>query len=162
MVSEPGQGATFELLFPLAECEDLGPVASSWVGRGTGQNILLVDDDTSLLSVTEQMLERQGYSVRSFSRPSEALAAMESGEGTFALVITDYRMPGMDGMSFIEKVNRIHPGIPIVLTSAYLSDELKSHASELGVRSLLAKPTTSEEICRSVHQALSLSRIENS
>ena len=154
--SEPGQGATFELLFPVAQPEDSERISSSsWMGRGTGQSILLVDDELSVLATTQQILERQGYLVRSFSRPSEALAMIASDDSSLALIITDYRMPGMNGMSFVEQAMRIRPGIPVVLTSGYLSDELQSVASALGVRSVLSKPTTSEEICRSVHRALS-------
>ncbi|MBI1840175.1 MAG: response regulator [Verrucomicrobia bacterium] len=155
VIGEPGRGATFQLLFPTTRPSEKPPGTSpAPCGRGAGESILVLDDEPSVLSATRKVLERHGYLVHGFTRPQDALDAMKDSANPVALIITDYRMPGMDGMRFVEEAAQLRPGTPVVLTSGFVSDELRTAASALGVRSILLKPCTGEEICGVVQESV--------
>ena len=101
--------------------------------------ILLVDDDPSVLSCTRRCLERSGYRVRIASDPSQVLAT-EKGLDGVDLMLLDYRMPGMTGLELLDGLRRTGNGVKCILLSAFLNDEVRRQARELGVDRVLDKP----------------------
>jgi CheY-like chemotaxis protein len=101
--------------------------------------ILLVDDDPSVLSCTRRCLERSGYHVRTASDPSHLLAT-EKGLDGVDLMLVDYRMPGMTGLELLDGLRRSGIGVKCILLSAFLNDEVRRQAEELGVDRVLDKP----------------------
>lgn len=101
--------------------------------------ILLVDDDPSVLSCTRRCLERSGYRVRIASDPSQVLAT-EKGLDGVDLMLLDYRMPGMTGLELLDGLRRTGSGVKCILLSAFLNDEVRRQARELGVDRVLDKP----------------------
>ena len=80
--------------------------------------ILLVDDNKSGLAARKSVLEELGYRVATASGADDGLECFSNSE--FDLVVTDYRMPKMDGVEFIRKIRTIHPEIPIIMLSGYV------------------------------------------
>ncbi len=78
-------------------------------------NILLVDDCKDGLLVRKALLEELGYSVQMASNGEEGLILFESG--SFDVVVTDYRMPRMNGVELIQRIRKINPNARIVLLS---------------------------------------------
>ena len=101
--------------------------------------ILLVDDDPSVLSCTRRCLERSGYHVRIASDPSQLLAT-EKGLDGVDLMLLDYRMPGMTGLELLDGLRRTGNGAKCILLSAFLNDDVRRQAKELGVDRVLDKP----------------------
>lgn len=92
--------------------------ARSQVIPATGKCVMLVDDETAYIDLLEQLLgEHLACPVHSFTRPIEALRALPSLD--VGLIVTDYQMPGLDGLEFVEEVERRRPGIPAVMITAY-------------------------------------------
>jgi CheY-like chemotaxis protein len=153
--SRPGEGSTFHLYFPaleaaaLPEGAELELTASASVA-GRGQHVMYVDDDESLVYVVTRMLERQGYRVSGHTWAKEALAALRADPQGFDLVVTDYNMPGMSGLDLAREIAAIRTDLPVALTSGYINDELRRRTAESGVRHLIYKPNTVDELCEAV------------
>jgi len=81
--------------------------------------LLIVDDEPQLLDLLRRYLGRLGYEVQTCSDPTEALALFEAGSGRFSLIITDLSLPSLNGEELIERIRRIRPGLPAIITSGY-------------------------------------------
>jgi DNA-binding NtrC family response regulator len=81
--------------------------------------LLIVDDEPSLLDLLRRYLSRLGYEVETCGDALEALALFEAGPDRFALLITDLSLPSFSGDELIERIRRIRPGIPAIITSGY-------------------------------------------
>ncbi len=155
--SEPGRGATFFVYLPANEAPataDAGqPVRE--VPHGTGQEILYVDDEESLVYIADRLLSRLGYRVSGFTEPDQALAALRRDLQRFDLVVLDYNMPGKSGIEVATEMLRLRPDLPIILASGFISDELREQALRLGVREVMYKPDTVQELAATIHGLLS-------
>ena len=154
--SEPGEGATFKIYLPRCGDEavsresDHGPE----VRRGSGEIVLLVEDDPGLLKLGRRMLENLGYTVLAAGMPEEALEiAGEQGE-EIQLLVTDVIMPGMNGRILADKIQQQCPQLGVLFVSGYAADAL-THRSVLdnGV-TFLQKPFSLGELALKVREAL--------
>jgi CheY-like chemotaxis protein len=123
------------------------------------KGIMVVDDDKDILAVTEMYLHEWGWNkVKAFSDPFQALddfkAANKEHRDDYALIISDVRMPGMDGWNFANKIQEIRPDCKIVLMSAYDKD-IRIHDSRPEVRyeQWLQKPFGLDQFCMTVRKA---------
>jgi DNA-binding NtrC family response regulator len=149
--SAPGEGSTFHLYFPLVASE-LTTVATASVTpatapvRGHGEHVLYVDDDETMVVVVERILKRAGYRVSSYWDPQEAVAAVRERPDAFDLVVTDFNMPEFSGLDVARAVMRIRPGLPVVISSGYITEEMRDEARLAGVRCMLEKQNLFEDI----------------
>jgi CheY-like chemotaxis protein len=102
-------------------------------------NILLVDDCKDGLLVRKALLEELGYSVQSASNGEEGLILFESGK--FDVVVTDYRMPKMNGVELIQRIRKINPNARIVLLSK-LAEPLGLTEKNTGADVVIAKSSS--------------------
>jgi CheY-like chemotaxis protein len=101
--------------------------------------VLVVDDDPSVLSTYQRVLGRCGYRALTEGDPLRVLEA-DTGAASADLLLLDYRMPGMDGLSLLEKLRERKCRARCILVSAYLNDDVRRRASRLGVDRVLEKP----------------------
>jgi CheY-like chemotaxis protein len=151
--SAPGIGTTFHLYFPATDAQapaDSSAAAVSAPLRGQGQHVLYLDDDEALVSLVSRMLERQGYRVSGHTLAQAALDAVRADPGGFDLVLSDYNMPVMSGLDVARELSRIRPDLPVAVISGYITDELREEAPRSGVRHLIYKPDTADELCEVV------------
>ena len=118
-------------------------------------DILLVDDDPDLLKLISLRLTSAGYRVRTADSGETALAAIAVERP--ATVITDLRMPGIDGMQLFEAIHRQHPALPVIILTAHGTIPDAVSATQRGVFGFLTKPFDSQELLQKVAAALELS-----
>jgi two-component system, cell cycle sensor histidine kinase and response regulator CckA len=138
--SAPGKGTTFHLYLPLA-AEELTPVnkpTQSELARGVGR-VLVVDDVDLLREFTKAFLETTGLTVLLAASGAEAVKVLETETEPVDLVLTDYNMPGMNGVELIEQVATRWPKIKFVLASGYLDGTTRQRILAAGA-SILSKP----------------------
>lgn len=111
-----------------------------------------VDDDFRVRESIVRLAESAGYAPLVF--PS-AEALLESGElREAACVISDVRMPGMDGLELQRRVRAGYPGLPVILISAHVDDKVRRRALNEGAADFLYKPFDGEELLRSINRAI--------
>lgn len=157
--SAPGRGSTFHLYFPLVAAGDVPaarePAApDTALPAGNGEHVLYVDDDQPMLVMVEALLRRLGYRVTTAERPRDALERVRAEPRAFDLVVTDYNMPELNGIELTALLAAVRPDLPVVISSGFVSDELRSAALAAGVRALLQKEYTLEQLPALVHQLL--------
>ena len=116
------------------------------------ERILLVDDDPSLLRVTEKQLADAGYAVRPVADGPAALAAFE--DGGFDLVLSDIQMPGLDGIELLGEIKRRDPSAAVVMITAHGTVERAVSAMRTGADDFLEKPYSRERLLGAVERAL--------
>jgi DNA-binding NtrC family response regulator len=116
------------------------------------KRILIVDDEPSLRKVLRAHLGRAGYEVETAEDGHAAVRALE--ESPFDLVVSDLRMPGMDGMELLGWCRSRYPGLPIVLITAHGTVDSAVEAIKLGAYDYITKPFDQEELRTIISRAL--------
>jgi two-component system response regulator GlrR len=118
-------------------------------------DILLVDDDPDLLKLISLRLTSAGYRVRTADSGETALATIAVERP--ATVITDLRMPGIDGLQLFDAIHRQHPALPVIVLTAHGTIPDAVSATQRGVFGFLTKPFDSQDLLQKVAAALALS-----
>ncbi len=117
-----------------------------------GQRILTVDDDPDILKLLNMRLKAAGYQTMSASNAEEALAQIAINRP--ALVISDLRMPGMDGLALFDAIHKTDPSLPLIMLTAHGSIPEAVDATQRGVFGFLTKPFDSKSLLQQVEAAL--------
>ena len=156
VVSEPGQGATFQVYFPAASiataAAETAPAESAPVGQG--KHILFLDDEEALVRLGKRLLQRLGYRVTGFTLAAEAVQAFRAAPGQFDVVITDLNLPGISGLDVAREFLTLRPDVPVLLCSGYITEPVKEQARRIGICHFLYKPNNIEELSKTLHQVL--------
>jgi len=120
--------------------------------------VLYVDDDDVMAAMVQGLLQRLGYRASCMQDAREAIAAVAKNPADFDLVVTDFNMPSLNGLDVVRALAAIRPGLPVAISSGYISDELRAGASELGVCGVMQKEHTLEQLGALVDSALSRRR----
>ncbi len=154
--SEPGKGTAFHLYFPVAAGEVApAPDATAEPLLGRGERLLYVDDEEPLVYLTTQVLGRLGYDVTGFVEAEAALEAFLAEPDRFDVVITDLSMPRMSGRDLAARILEVRPDLPIILATGYIRPQDTEGARKLGIRDLILKPNTVEDLGPILHRILS-------
>jgi nitrogen regulation protein NR(I) len=113
--------------------------------------VLVADDELNMRRVLEAILRREGYDVVTAANGIEALGGMNANVHT---VITDLKMPGLDGMALLKKLSVDYPDVPVVMITAHGSVENAVEAVKLGAFDYLEKPFEQEQIRQVVAKAI--------
>ncbi|MBS0313790.1 MAG: sigma 54-interacting transcriptional regulator [Burkholderiales bacterium] len=119
-----------------------------------GAEILLVDDDPDLLKLIGLRLSAAGYRVKTAESGEAALAQTAISQP--AVVVTDLRMPGIDGMQLFEQIHLQHPTLPVIILTAHGTIPDAVAATERGVFGFLTKPFDPQELLKKVAQAVAV------
>ncbi|MFW8600332.1 sigma-54-dependent transcriptional regulator [Desulfobacterota bacterium M19] len=115
-------------------------------------DILIIDDELSMREFLKVLLEREGYGADTAANAQDALAAMEGQD--YDLIISDIKMPEMNGIEFLEQIRRAGLTVPVILITAYASPEDAVAAMKGGAYDYITKPFNVAEIKEIIHSAL--------
>ncbi|WP_272668356.1 two-component system response regulator GlrR [Providencia sp. PROV038] len=118
-------------------------------------NLLLVDDDPSLLKLLGMRLSSEGFKVTTAESGPEALKILQKEK--LDLVISDLRMDEMDGMALFDEIQKAHPNMPVIILTAHGSIPDAVAATQRGVFSFLTKPVDKDALYKAIDEALALS-----
>jgi PAS domain S-box-containing protein len=158
--SQEGKGSVFTVYLPcLVPPIASGPASAGSealeapVPKGT-ERILLVDDQPSIVVVTQRVLRFLGYTVTATSSPRQALALFRASPESFDLVITDQTMPELTGYELATQIQAIRPETPIILSTGRIEPLDESAVDRPRIAMLLLKPYTKESLAEAVRGVL--------
>ncbi|MGC3958259.1 MAG: response regulator [Verrucomicrobiota bacterium] len=115
-----------------------------------------MDDEASLLLVNGKFLTRMGHEVFSYDQSKVALAAFEADAGGVDLIISDLNMPGVDGLTLVERMRQLRPNLPIILMTGFADEQFLTRVKNLPAAQVLQKPVLAAQLGEAVQKALSL------
>ena len=118
------------------------------------KRILIVDDYFEMLSFLRSMLELSNQAYRVVGVPSAEEGMLELQQTPYDLLITDLRLPGMSGFDLVRRVRRLHPSLPVIMITAYTSDQRQQEAADLGIFRYFRKPLDTDELLAAIHDLL--------
>ncbi|HLG97564.1 MAG TPA: response regulator [Bryobacteraceae bacterium] len=157
--SEVGVGSRFFFTVQIQRVEAMPAQAPADTGALTGASVLVVDDNSTNRRILENMLRRWGAQPVLASSAVEALALLEEGQRghhSFELILTDLNMPGMDGLTLVERIRslpgRVEPVVIMLTSSDRRGDAARSRS--LGIADYLVKPVRPTELRAAMLRAL--------
>ena len=108
------------------------------------KRLLLIDDDPWIRHSLSLLFESEGCRLLALETAEKGIEALR--EDDYHIIIVDYRLPGMDGLDFLRRIQMSHPQAIKVLITAYGSEDVVSEAASLGIHDFIEKPFTSKTI----------------
>lgn len=155
--STPGEGTTMHILLPARPASAATPIVTDPQPSSAPISVLLVDDDAAVRSTTRRLLQRLKFTVLEAQNGREALRTFEEQHAAIDVVLSDIRMPEMDGVQLALAIRRIVADFPIVFLSGF--DAIgRDHVVGLGTVPLLAKPCTADALATVLRAAVDAGR----
>ena len=123
------------------------------------EKILVVDDEQSMTQFLSIVLRKEGYQVTAVNNGKDALDKIRAEN--FDIVITDIKMPGMDGIQLLSSIKKHDPGLPVVIMTAYASQQSAIDSVNLGAFQYLIKNAKNDEIKLVVRNALEMRKVRS-
>ncbi len=121
------------------------------------EKILVVDDEMNMQMVLKAMLRREGYEILTASDGMEALGILKGDQP--AAIITDLKMPRLDGMGLLEKVQDGYPDIPVIMITAHGTVSTAVEALKKGALDYITKPFDQDDLKNIIHKAVRTRRL---
>jgi DNA-binding NtrC family response regulator len=117
-----------------------------------GRRIMVIDDEKIVGEMAKLSLEQEGYAVETFVNAEPALARL--AQERFDVVVTDYKMKGIDGMEVLRTVRKNHPGVKVIMITAFANLDTAVEALRGEVHDFFPKPVKLKELKASIRRAL--------
>jgi PAS domain S-box-containing protein len=156
--SEPGQGTTFKIYLPAISIsirpeEETKEISFSEL-QGSGQRILLVEDEAGVREFASRVLRENGYIVVEAATAEEALNIFEKEKGKFHLIFSDVVLPDKTGLQLVDQLLAVKPKLTVVMSSGYTDQKsLWPAIKERGFR-FLQKPYSLTDLLRAVKETI--------
>lgn len=153
--SEVGRGTRFSVYFPATGSNRRSDAVLSEAAypKGSGELVLIVDDEERIREVAEAALRSFGYRTLTAADGADGIAKFAAAEDV-AVVITDLSMPTMDGTTMIRTLKKINPNTNVIAMSGLMTAEQMRNLEELGVEHTIAKPFTADSILTAIAEVL--------
>lgn len=122
------------------------------------QRILVIDDEVDMLMLLRMIIEdNTDYDVETTNSPTEGIKMFR--EEDYDLVITDLKMPGLDGMDIFDEFKGLKPEVPVIMITAYGSIETADEALRKGIAEFITKPFRKDSILFTIRRVLELANV---
>ena len=115
------------------------------------KTLLIVDDDIAHRTMLRILLDWQ-YEI--FEADDGSMAIEEAGKRNFDLILMDIRMPGVSGLEALDQIRSLRPDIPIIMMTAFFSDEIADQAKDRGAFDCLGKPFDFDELKQTIERTI--------
>ncbi len=160
--STDGDGTRFTVRFPAltSHIDETVSDESERLPRGNGERILVVDDELSILHICRETLEAYGYSVETASNGVEAITRVaDNPPRSFQLVLTDLKMPTVDGPKLLTAIRRLDPSLSVVVMTGSLAElDAVTQEGQRETVTIISKPFTADALLHTVHDCLAVVR----
>jgi DNA-binding NtrC family response regulator len=123
--------------------------------------ILVVDDEINMQVVLRAMLKKEGYEVLTAPDGREALKVLAAGRGNIDVVVTDLKMPNLDGMGLLERVMKDYPATPVIMITAHGTVATAVDALKMGAFDYITKPFEQDELKNVIFKAIKTRRLSD-
>ena len=124
-----------------------------------GKRMLLIDDDVWIRDSLRLFFEAEGCVLFALETAEEGIEALN--EQCYDIIISDYRLPGMDGLAFLKQVKKMQPRAVKILITAYGNKEVVSEARKIGIEDFIEKPFTNKSIEESLFRLIEKGEVKN-
>ncbi len=153
--SRLNEGTSVEIYLPAAtQHVELPRAVTTPSTASVGKRVLYLDDEESLVFLAVRYLRKRGHDVTGFIDPLEALRVFRDNPRAFDVIITDMSMPAMSGYEVAQQMLTARPDVKILMLSGYVRPEDRDAALELGVKDLLLKPSSIEDLADAVDRQM--------
>lgn len=114
--------------------------------------VMVIDDEKIVCDMARMSLEQEGYEVETFLNAEPALKSLE--ERKFDIVVTDYKMKGIDGMEVLRTVRKLYPETKVIMITAFANLDAAIEALRSDVHDFFPKPVKIKELKASIQRAL--------
>lgn len=156
LTSTPGKGSVVRVFFPISDekvayLETEIEMPPGMAEKGT---ILLVDDDTIVLTITGEMLKSLGYKVVVAQDGREGVEVYAEYKEDIQLIVSDFAMPEMNGLEMLTMIRQMDPGIPVILASGYSEEQVMDSSLPERPQVFLEKPFGTQELKEAIAYSL--------
>jgi two-component system, cell cycle sensor histidine kinase and response regulator CckA len=147
-----GEGTQFQVFFPATETTSITPQEDPKFPAGSGESILIVDDETPILAISKETLQIYNYRVLTASNGFDAIAQYAQHQNEISAVLMDMMMPEMGGEGAIRTLQLLNPQIKIIASSGIASNQGLAEAA--GAKAFLSKPFTADNLLNTLKRVL--------
>ena len=154
--SEMGSGTTFKIFLPAEVGEEISRKSEmpSELLKGSGELVLVVDDEPGILRITQMILEKHNYRVLTANDGPEALALIAQQKDPIKVVLTDISMPYMDGVALVRVIKKMKPEMSFIASTGQEEETHVSELQSLNVTNVLTKPYDTERLLKTLRDTL--------
>jgi len=154
--SAPGKGTSISLYFPVLPVEEIASPAEQVAEpiRGSGEMILLVEDEEMLLDLLQALLEESGYRVLTASDGMEAVDIYKSHAEEISIVLSDMGLPKLGGWEAFRRMREVNPNVRCILASGYFDPDLRIEMIKEGAIDFIQKPYVPKVILAHINEAI--------
>lgn len=156
--SETGQGTSFKVYFPITKRPVDREVEQEKVAQrqlaGNGERILVVEDEDEVLDFLCYILSENGYSVFKACNGQEALELFKKEEGDFNLIMSDFIMPGINGLELARLLTADQPNIEVIISSGYTEDKVNRDLIRKNGYAFINKPYDVQKVLKKIKEVL--------
>ncbi len=153
--SSPGKGSSFRVLFPAMHGMEHQTKSEGRRNEDAASGVILVvDDEETVRRVAKNALESRGYHVLLAENGQIALDLFEKEQARVSMVLLDLTMPVMNGEQALYRLQRIQPGVKVILTSGYDEPDAMARFTDAGLAGFVQKPYTAERLAASIKRVL--------
>lgn len=124
----------------------------------SANKVMVIDNEEGLCRMMAAVLMDEGYAVRTFTNPTEAVDLFRAG--IWNLVISDIKMPGIDGLEVLQRIKAVEADIPVIMITAFATVEMSIQALRRGAYDMLTKPFEPDELLYRVRNALNHNQLK--
>lgn len=152
--STVGVGTTFQVFLPVCVADFNETIVRPPVPAGNGEHVLVVDDEVSIGEFAGVRLEHQHYRVAVFNDPQQALAAVRAAPEMFDAVVSNFAMPGLNGLDLVRELRRSRADLPAVIITGNREAVPLGQTPTLPHLVLVDKPFTGDDLVRALQSVL--------